>query len=83
MGTKDAKPEHEAFYQEALALYLKHTGHLDSIDLLAVAARAVGMILALQDAQRPKELYMMTIDRNIEDGNAYAIAQVALGTIKL
>lgn len=73
-----AKPEHEIAYQEIVALVNKHAGHLDSIEMLAVAANALGKMIALQDQRKWTALQIMEIvGQNIEYGNQQILQQFA------
>lgn len=68
---------HRAFRDDAIALLRKHAGELDAKDMLAMSAHLVGQILAMQDQRKmTPAMGMETIARNIEVGNAEAIAEV-------
>lgn len=72
-----AKPEHEIAYQEIIALVNKHGGHLDAIEMLAVAANALGKMIALQDQRKWTGPEVMEIvAKNIEEGNAQVLRQL-------
>ncbi len=65
-----AKPEHEELYQDLALLINKHAGHLNGMEMLAVAANIVGKIVALQDQRKvTKKMAMELISKNIELGN--------------
>ena len=70
---------HRAFRDDAIALLRKHAGELDAKDMLAmsVAANMLGKLVAMQDQRKmTPAMGMETIARNIEVGNAEAIAEV-------
>ncbi len=68
---------HRAFRDDAIALLKKHAGDLDAKDMLALSAHLVGQILAMQDQRKmTPAIGMEIIARNIEVGNAEAIAEV-------
>lgn len=72
-----AKPQHEIAYQEIVALVNKHAGHLDSIEMLAVAANALGKMIALQDQRKWSGPQVMEIvAQNIEYGNKQVLDQL-------
>ncbi len=69
-----ASPGHEAFYQDLVALLAKHGAGLPSDQMLAIAANAVGKILAMQDQRTmTSERAMQIVIRNIEAGNQHVI----------
>ena len=71
------KPEHEIAYQDIIALINKHAGHLDSIEMLAVAANAVGKMIALQDQRKwTGPQVMEVVAQNIEHGNQQVLQQL-------
>jgi hypothetical protein len=77
MSLHIAKAEHEAAYQDLVALINRHPG-LSAIELLAVAANMVGKLMAMQDQRKltvdeVKEL----VAKNIEGGNQQVIAVLA------
>lgn len=64
-----------AFREEVLALLKKHAGHLPAHEMLAVSAHIVGQIIAFQDQiTMSPAMAMDLVSRNIEQGNAEAIA---------
>ena len=68
---------HKAFRDEAIDLMKKHGGDLPAPDMLAIASHLVGQILAYQDQRTmTKARANSIILRNIEIGNAEAIAQL-------
>lgn len=79
MSERLVKPTaaHRAFRDDAIALLRKHAGELDAKDMLALSAHLVGQILAMQDQRSMTPANgMEIIARNIEVGNAEAIAEV-------
>ncbi|OGT55454.1 MAG: hypothetical protein A3E01_09085 [Gammaproteobacteria bacterium RIFCSPHIGHO2_12_FULL_63_22] len=76
MKTKAPTPDHEAFRIDLIAVLNKHAGALDASELLAIAAYTTGQIMAMQDALKwTPDLAMEVVARNIEAGNAQAIAE--------
>lgn len=72
-----ASPEHEIAYQDMVALVRKHTEHLSSIEMLAIAANMLGKLLAYQDQRTiTPAMAMEVIAQNIEEGNRQAVAEV-------
>lgn len=70
MTIKLARPEHEVAYQEIVELIGRHAEKMTPEELLAVAANAVGKLLALQDQRTmTRERGLEIIIRNIEHGN--------------
>lgn len=77
MSRRLSKAEHEAFYQEFVALLNKHAGKLDAIEMLAVGANAIGKMIAMQDQRRYTAPQVMEIvGRNIEEGNRQVLKQL-------
>jgi hypothetical protein len=72
---KQPGPQHQAFRDDLLASMNKHAGALDSSEILALAAYTTGQIMAMMDARvwTPAKA-MEIVSRNIEAGNAQAIA---------
>lgn len=70
------QPEHEVAYQDVVALLLRHQ-KLSPIELVAIVANLLGKLIALQDqrAYTPDEV-MRIVDRNIENGNRQALAEL-------
>lgn len=67
-----------AFRDDWLDLLNKYVGTLDASEMLALAAYSVGQMLAMQDARKwTPEMAMEVIARNIEAGNAQAIAEAS------
>ena len=80
MKTVTTEPRHEAFFQDVVAVLNKHYGALDSVEMLAISARLVGMLIALQDQRRMTSTRVMDlVAENIKAGNAHAIAGVFSG----
>lgn len=76
----DAELRHRVAYEEVMALLKKHTADVSALEMLAVAANLVGKLIALQDKRTTTvALAMKTIEKNIQIGNAEAIAM--LGSI--
>lgn len=73
-----AKAEHEAFYQELLALLKKHAGHLDAQEMLAVASNVVGKLIAMQDQRTmTPAMALQIVQENIEKGNRHAMQEIS------
>lgn len=78
MGKHLAKPEHEAAYQDLIALISKHPD-VSKIELLAIAANMVGKIVALQDQRiMTAEEAMKVVAINIEHGNSQVLGQFSI-----
>lgn len=76
--TKQARPHHQAFHDDLLAIMNKHAGALDSSEMMALAAYTTGQIMAMLDARVWKSADALEIvSRNIEAGNAQAIADAS------
>ena len=77
MSIHKTKEEHEATYQELLALINKHPD-VTPPELLAIAANLVGKLIAMQD-QRTMTLKvaMDIVTKNIEMGNQQVLDQLA------
>lgn len=75
MGAKTAKPEHKVAFADVVALMNKHADKITALELLAIAANAVGKMVALQDQRTvtPEQAMKLVAD-NIEMGNQEAIA---------
>jgi len=72
-----ASPKHEIVYQELVALVRKHAGHLDAIEMLAIAANMLGKLCALQDQRAyTPAMVMEIVAQNVEEGNRQAVAEV-------
>lgn len=75
-----AGPQHKAFREDLIKVLGKHAGHLDAVEMLALGGHMVGQILALQDQRTMTPAAGMEIIlKNIEVGNAEAIAEVSGG----
>ena len=69
--------KHQAFRDDLIALLKKYAGDLDAKEMLALAAHLVGQIIAMQDQRKVSpELAMKITVRNIEVGNAEALAEL-------
>ena len=67
-------PLHIAFRSDLLALLDKHAGKLDASEMLALAAHAIGQIVAFQDQRKmTPDMALSLISRNIEQGNREAM----------
>lgn len=74
----EAKPEHEVLYQELIALCRRCADNMTPLEILAVAANMVGKIIAMQDQRTTTpEMAMKVVSRNIEVGNAQALAEIS------
>lgn len=74
MKTVAPTDAHTAFRDDMLVIIKKHGEHLRADEILALAAHAVGQIMALQDQQTMTP--RMAIDlvcSNIEKGNAEVV----------
>lgn len=73
-----AKPEHEVLYQELIALVNKHAGHMDALQMLAVASNMLGKLVALQDQRTVTPAHAMeVVAQNIVHGNQQVLQQLA------
>ncbi len=73
-----ARPEHEVVYQDLIDLMSKRAGEVSAVEMLAIAANAVGKLIALQDRRRvTPEMAMEIVVKNIEVGNAHSIAHLS------
>lgn len=80
MKTRPSDARHEAFFQDIIPVLNKHHGALDASEMLAVAARLVGMLIAMQDQRRMTgDMAMELVAKNIEGGNAHAITGIFSG----
>ena len=78
MKTKQPTPDMEAFRNDMLAVLNKHGGALDASEMVALAAYTIGQMIAMQDAQRwSTDAMLQIVIKNIEAGNAHAIANAA------
>ncbi|WP_282046342.1 hypothetical protein [Roseibium album] len=76
MPLKTALPDNkmEAFRLELLKFLNEHSGDLPADVMLALAAYAVGQLIAMQDQTRfTHELVMALVSQNIQAGNTHAI----------
>ena len=65
---------HQDFHADFAALLKKHFAQEPAETLLAVAAYAVGQLVAMQDQRRmTPSMAMEIVARNIEAGNAHAL----------
>lgn len=77
MRVVDPTKSHEAFHKEFVDLLRKHLANEQADVLLAIAAYAVGQLVAMQDQRRMTPIMAMEIvARNIEAGNQNAIQAV-------
>lgn len=78
MKVSMAKPEHEIAFQDIVALWSRHADKLDAIDLLAIAANALGKLVALQDQRKfTSEQIMAMVAENIALGNKQVLEQLS------
>lgn len=78
MSLRATKPEHEVAYQELVALVNKHAGHLDAMEMLAVASNMLGKLVAMQDQRKVSpSMAMEVVAHNIEHGNKQVLDQLA------
>lgn len=78
MSIHQAKPEHEATYQELIALVTRHAVGLTAAEILAIAANMVGKLIAMQDQKTmTPETAMEIIARNIQTGNQQVLDELA------
>jgi len=76
-----ARPEHEVAYQELVALIAKHATKMTPLEILAVAANAVGKIIALQDQRATTpEMALEVVKANIEFGNETVLNNLKVST---
>ena len=76
--SKSPTPDHEAFRDDLLAILNRHAGTLDASEMMALAAYTTGQIMAMQDARKwSPALVMQIVAKNIEAGNAQAIADAS------
>lgn len=69
---------HAALKNDLLGVMRKHGGDVSAIEMLAIAARIVGQMTAMQDQRRySSEAVMETVARNIEAGNREFIESFA------
>lgn len=74
MSVHLATVDHEALYQDLVAILAKHAGSLSAVEMMAVAANMVGKMVALQDQRTLTPAQAMTIvAENIQHGNRQAI----------
>jgi hypothetical protein len=71
-------PAHEIAYQDLVDLMRRHQD-LPRLEILAIAANMVGKLLAMQDQRVvTADTAMKVVARNIEAGNAQAIAKLMM-----
>jgi hypothetical protein len=76
MAIHEAKPQHEALYQELIAVIKKY--NLDPPEILAVTANLVGKVLAFQDQRTMTPTQgLKIISANIELGNRQATSELS------
>lgn len=77
MTVQQTKPEHEVAFEDIVNLVRKHAETLSPLELLAIAGNMVGKLLAFQDQRKTTpDQAMRTVAKNIEIGNAQAIAKL-------
>jgi hypothetical protein len=60
-------------YKDAIA---EHAPDMPALEILCITSQFLGQLLAVQDASRGAAVYLETINRNMEIGNAQAIGSV-------
>jgi uncharacterized protein YejL (UPF0352 family) len=74
---RPTSPEHEAMYQEIIAVLRKHEDSVDGVETLALLANLIGKLMAFQDQRKyTPEMLLQLISTNLETGNAQAIASL-------
>lgn len=82
MPIKDTGFEHEAFFQDLNQLLKKHAGHLDAVEMLAIASNVVGKLTAMQDHRTmTSQKVMKIVSENIELGNRQMVEEAARGIL--
>ena len=77
MSVHVALPEHEAAYQDLVALMRKHEDKLTPLELLAIGANMIGKLVALQDQRTTTPAKaMLVVSVNLENGNRSVIEQL-------
>lgn len=70
-----ANKDHEAAYQDIIALVVKHAGKVDATQMLAIAANLVGKLVAMQDQRTMTTAMALDVIKiNLENGNAQMLA---------
>lgn len=78
MKSKPPTVNMDVFRTELLELLRKHSGRLDSSEMLALLAYTIGQMIAMMDARVwNSEMIMAMISKNIETGNQHAIENAA------
>jgi hypothetical protein len=80
MSVHYTRPEHEAAYQDMVALMRRHADKLTALELLAIGANMVGKLVALQDQRTTSpKMAMEVVAQNIEHGNKQVIDELLRG----
>ncbi len=75
MRLRPTSDNHDALYQELIAVIRKHD--LPAVEILAVTSNMVGKVLAMQDQTKgDANFYMKVVGANLEEGNRQALAEV-------
>lgn len=78
MSVHLAKPEHEATYQELIALVTRHAIGLTAAEILAIGANMVGKLVAMQDQKTmTPSMAMEIVARNVQVGNQQVLDELA------
>lgn len=78
MRIKSRKPSVNMvnFRNDLIDLLRKYAGSLDSSEMVALAAYTTGQLMAMLDATKfSSKLALELVSKNIEEGNAQAIAE--------
>jgi hypothetical protein len=74
---KKPSAEHTELFNGLTALLNKNTQKMDKREILAIVANIVGKVIAMQDQRTTTpEQAMEIVHRNIQQGNAEAVAQL-------
>lgn len=77
LANKRPTVDHVAFRDDAIALLRKHAGHLQAVEMLALAAHLTGQIVAMQDQRTMTgAMAMEVVQNNLQIGNDEACAQL-------
>lgn len=73
----------KAYWAELTAMLLKYEkGGLSAEIMLAMTSKAVGMLIAMQEPNlMTPDRALMIVQRNIEDGNAQMLTDIATGRL--
>jgi len=74
-----ANINHNRFHKDLMKLLDKHSGHLQSQEMLALAAKATGQISALMDQRTmTPEMVIQLVIENFQLGNAQIVNNMRL-----